>query len=93
MDGFVNTLTPKTSAEASLDIENVMAMGPGLQAINIYGVPYANSNVLDALHEMANPTLGEALPRQISTSFFFYYDDAIYQALQQFVGKRPAWAV
>lgn len=67
--------------ESAADIELVISMAPGLAQVTIYGVRYYNAGIIDALHEMANPTQGEPLPRQISTSYYFFYDQNVYDAL------------
>jgi subtilase family serine protease len=60
-----------TNTEATLDIEMAVAMAPGLSKIVIYGAPYSSIPAL--LNEMANPTMGEPLPNQLSTSYFINY--------------------
>jgi subtilase family serine protease len=85
LDGF--TGTPSTSGfgnvETSLDIEMVIAMAPGVSKVVIYGVPVSATAMVDALNEMANPTQGEPLPHQLSTSWAIVYNASIYQLFQQ----------
>lgn len=49
------------NTESAADIGLVISMAPGPAQVNIYGVPYGNSGIIDALHEMASPTQGEQL--------------------------------
>jgi hypothetical protein len=76
--------------ESAGDIELVISMAPGLAKVIIYGVPYSNTGIIDALHEMANPTKGEPLPYQITTSYYFFYDKNVYDALARLAVQGQA---
>jgi subtilase family serine protease len=78
LDGYTGG---NPNEESAADIELVISMAPGLAQVNIYGVSYSNAGIIDALHEMANPTKGEPLPNQITTSYWFLYDKNVYDAL------------
>lgn len=67
--------------ESAADIEMVISMAPGIAKVIIYGAYYDNAGVIDALNEMANPTQGEPLPYQITTSYYFWYDQNVHDAL------------
>jgi len=56
------------NAEFSLDLDMIIAMAPGINAINVY---FYDGSLTDEeiYQEMAFPTLGETRPNQISTSF------------------------
>src|ERR1700694_2624822 len=77
LDGYTGG---NPNEESAADIELVISMAPGLAKVIIYGVP-SSAGVIDALHEMANPTQGEPLPSQITTSYYFFYDKNVYDAL------------
>jgi subtilase family serine protease len=71
--------TNNGNLEISLDMEMALTMAPGMSKLVIY-----SGIVPDIYAEIANPTHGEPLPLQISTSFQLYYNTApIYQSLQQ----------
>ncbi len=85
---YVNgyTGTPKddnANMESSADIELVISMAPGLSKVVVYGGNYNSASVHDLLNEMANPSQGEPLPLQITTSYYFFYDPNIYDELTQ----------
>jgi subtilase family serine protease len=73
-----------SNTEISMDIEMVISMAPGAQ-ITVYGS--GSSVTEDILNEIANPTMGEPLPNQITTSFNLNYggDDSprVYHAYYQ----------
>ncbi|HEY2514960.1 MAG TPA: protease pro-enzyme activation domain-containing protein [Polyangiaceae bacterium] len=82
------------NAESPADIELVISMAPGASKVNVYGVPYTNPAILDALTEMANPTKGEPLPNQITTSYYFNYQSgAVYAPLAQLAAQGQALSV
>jgi hypothetical protein len=76
--------------ESAADIELVISMAPGLSQVTIYGVNYSNAGIIDILHEMASPTKGEPLPSQITTSYFFLYDQNVYDALARLAAQGQA---
>ena len=76
--------------ESAADIELVISMAPGIAKAIIYGVPYNNPAILDALTEMANPTQAEPLPYQITTSYYFPYDKNVYDALARLAVQGQA---
>jgi subtilase family serine protease len=76
--------------ESAADIELVISMAPGLAQVTIYGVPYNNAGIIDILHEMANPTQGEPLPYQITTSYYFFYDKNVYDSLARLAVQGQA---
>jgi len=76
--------------ESAADIELVISMAPGLAQVTIYGVPYYPAGIIDILHEMANPTKGEPLPYQITTSYYFFYDKNVYDALARLAVQGQA---
>lgn len=76
--------------ESAADIELVVSMAPGLSKAVIYGASYGQAGVHDVLNEMANPTQGEPLPAQISTSYYFFYDQNVYDALKQLTVQGQA---
>jgi hypothetical protein len=91
MDGFTGVPAPVTGSfldrgEPPLDIQMVIAMAPGISKLVIYGVP-GDASALDALNEMAEPTHGEPLPAQLSTSWAMFYDDNIYKAFKRFAAQ------
>lgn len=90
LDGYTGEHSNRESAG---DIEMVISMAPGLEKIIIYGIPYNNTAIIDALHEMANPTHGEPLPFQISTSYYFFYDQNVYDALARLAAQGQALLV
>jgi subtilase family serine protease len=64
-------------SEAPLDIEQVIAMAPGLAQINIYGGKSGGGIFgVDILNEILNPTNGEPVPNQVTTSWSLSYDNA-----------------
>ena len=75
--------------ESSMDIELAISMAPGLSKVVVYGAP-SDASCVELLDEIANPTQGEPLPNQISTSFYFYYDDNVYKALKQLAVQGQA---
>src|ERR1700730_9620072 len=58
-------------------------MAPCISEAVVYGAPYNNVGVHDLLNEMGNPTKGEPLPFQITTSYYFFYDQNVYDSLHQ----------
>jgi subtilase family serine protease len=80
LDNFTGT---DANAESPGDIEFVISIAPGISKAVIYGAPYTNAGVHDLLNEMANPTKGEPLPFQITTSYYFFYDQNVYDSLRQ----------
>ena len=63
--------------ESSLDIEQVIAMAPGLKQVNIYGAPIGGLFYpVDLLDEVMTPTQGEPVPGQVTTSFSISYANA-----------------
>ena len=87
LDGYTGG---NPSRESTGDIEMVISMAPGLAQVTIYGVPYYNAGIVDILHEMANPTQGEPLPAQITTSYYFFYDNNVYDALARLAAQGQA---
>ena len=87
LDGFTGA-TP--AEESTADIELVISMAPGLSKVIVYGVSYSNAGIIDVLHEMANPTHGEPLPNQITTSYWFFYDQNVYDALARLAAQGQA---
>jgi subtilase family serine protease len=64
-------------SEAPLDIEQVIAMAPGLDQINIYGAPSGGGSYgVDLLNEILSPSNGEPVPSQVTTSWSLSYDNA-----------------
>jgi subtilase family serine protease len=91
LDGYSGA---NANAESPADIELAISMAPGLAKLVVYGVPYTNPAILDALTEMANPTKGEPLPYQISTSYYFNYEKgAVYGPLAQLAIQGQALSV
>src|ERR1043166_7848219 len=76
--------------ESSADIELVISMAPGISKAVIYGADYVQAGVPHVLTEMANPSKGEPLPNQISTSYYFFYDANVYAALKQLAAQGQA---
>lgn len=89
LNGF--TGTPSTTGfgnlETSMDMELAIAMAPGMSTLNVYGIRYSSPNIDEVLNEMANPTQGEQLPHQISTSYSVVYDPSVYQSFQQMAAQ------
>jgi subtilase family serine protease len=93
IDGLTPFATPppiingnlNSNSEISLDIEMALSMAPGAM-ITVYGMPPGTLSG-DILNEIANPTMGEPLPNQISTSVGLNYggDDSprVYHAYSQ----------
>jgi len=63
--------------EVCLDIEVAIAMSPSLDQVNVYEGTYDTS----VMNEIASPTQGEPLPRQIGCSWGIGGDSAIQSAL------------
>ena len=76
-------------SEAPLDIEQVIAMAPGLTQINIYGAPSGSgSSGVDVLNEIISPANGEPVPQQITTSWSLSYDKtALYPVMATLAGR------
>ena len=89
LSGFTGS-TPEF--EATADIELVISMAPGIDKVVVYGASDA-AGVPALLNEMANPTKGEPLPYQITTSYYFYYDKNIYDGLKQLAAQGQAFSV
>jgi subtilase family serine protease len=67
VDGYPHVPSYNGDGEASLDIEMAISMAPGLQKVVFY---YFYYNDLDGvLTSMADPTNGEPMPLQISSSY------------------------
>jgi subtilase family serine protease len=79
--------------ESTADIELAISMAPGLSRLLVYGAPYGQAGVHDILFAMANPSPGEPLPRQISTSYYFFYDSNVYDSLKQLAAQGQAFFV
>jgi uncharacterized repeat protein (TIGR01451 family) len=72
LDGFngIPTTGPNSgNTEVALDIELAISMAPGLSEVIVYEAGGDNGNPDDILDEMANPTQGEGLPKQLSCSW------------------------
>ena len=80
LDGYSGSTM---NSESATDIELVLSMAPGLSKAVVYGAPYTNASVHDVLNELANPSHGEPLPYQITTSYWFFYDQNVYDSLTQ----------
>ena len=81
-----------THVESAADIELAISMAPGLAKVVVYGA-YTGTGVHDILSEMATPTQGEPLPAQLSSSYYFFYDQNVYDALAQFRAQGEAFFV
>ena len=79
LDGYTGG---SPNSESAADIELVKSMAPGASP-TVYGAPYSNAGIHDVLNELANPTKGEVLPYQITTSYYFFYDQNVYDSLTQ----------
>lgn len=91
---FVDSYTGGSPiSESTADIELALSMAPGLAKLLVYGAPYGQTGVHDILAEMANPSQGEQLPRQMSTSYYFFYDKNVYDALRQLATQGQAFFV
>lgn len=90
---FVNGFNGKPSndnTEISMDMENAISMAPGMSQLTIYG-GQSDVDCVELLMEMARPTQGEPLPSQISTSYFFFYDQNVYAALNRLAMQGQAF--
>ena len=87
LDGYTGA---NPNEESPADIELVISMAPGLSKVVVYGVNYTNAGIVDVLHEMANPPQGEPLPSQITTSYYFFYDQNVYDALFRLAAQGQA---
>ncbi len=76
VDGVSNTAGANNN-EVCLDIEMAIAMAPGLNRVNVYEGIFDTS----VMNEIASPTKGETLPRQVSCSWGIGGDSAITNAL------------
>jgi subtilase family serine protease len=76
VDGVSNT-PGSGNDEVCLDIEVAIAMAPGLYQVNVYEGAYDTS----VMNEIASPTKGEPLPRQVGCSWGIGGDSAIQNAL------------
>jgi subtilase family serine protease len=83
-------LSQLETVESPMDIELAIAMAPGVSKVVIYGAN-DDSSCVDLLNEMANPTHGEPLPGQISTSYGIFYNDSVYQALEQMAAQGQSF--
>ena len=92
LDGYTGPFTGSLgNQESTGDIEFVVSMAPGVSQVTIYGGPNDNAGYLDLLTEMANPTRGEPLPSQLSTSFYISYENgAVYPMLKQMAAQGQA---
>ena len=75
-----------TNRESAADIELVVSMAPGLSKVVVYGAN-SDAEIVQILHEMTNPTQGEGLPAQITSSYYFFYNSDVYDELAQFVAQ------
>lgn len=77
--------------EVSLDIEMAISMAPGLTAVIVYetDITYGFGN--DILNEMANPSQGEPLSSQLSSSWVFTTDASTDQIFQQFAAQGQSY--
>jgi len=75
------------NAEVSLDIELAVSMAPGLAQVTVYEGP----NTDDILDEMAVPTHGEPLSRQLSASWLFAITANTEQIFQQFAAQGQSY--
>jgi subtilase family serine protease len=78
LNGLTSNQAPAPNdVEISGDIENLIAIAPGLQAVNVYegnfSVDASGNTILD---EMADPMQGETLPHELSCSWGFNADSA-----------------
>jgi hypothetical protein len=87
LDGYVGG---SPNEESAADIELVISMEPGISEAVIYGAGYNVAGVQDLLNEMANPTKGEPLPYQITTSYYFFYNQNVYDTLSQLAVQGQA---
>jgi hypothetical protein len=74
------------NTESSGDIEFAMAMAPGLSKVVVYGAP-SDASCVELLDEMANPTHGEPLPNQLSTSYTIFFNADVYKAFQRLAAQ------
>jgi hypothetical protein len=58
----------QSNHEVASDIELLIAMAPGLKAVNVYDAPTPE----EALNEIASPSKGEVLPNQVSCSWLVF---------------------
>ena len=89
---LVNVLQtlPGGDAEITSDIECVIAMAPGVSQINIYESDAANWWDI-ILNEMANPSHGETLPKQISNSFGLNGDPSVEQSVMEMAAQGQSF--
>jgi len=93
LDGFTgNDPSSSPNLETTGDIEMALSMAPGLQQITVYGVNFnSDQEMLDILTEIAVPSRGEPLPRQITTSYGWNYaNTAAYNKLRQLAAQGQA---
>ena len=78
LNDITNNQAPQPNdVEISGDIEMVLAMAPGIKALNVYeGDPGADGSGNTIFDEMAEPEQGEPLPHQINCSWVFSPDSA-----------------
>lgn len=76
VDGVSNTAGANNN-EVCLDIEIAIAMAPALSHVNVYEGIFNTS----VMNEIASPTKGETLPRQVSCSWGIGGDPTITNAL------------
>ncbi len=82
--------------EVALDIEMAISMAPGLDQVTVYEAPQ-NSHFLgnpywvDILDEMAYPSQGEPLPRQLSSSWSLGNNSTADQLYQQFASQGQSF--
>lgn len=74
------------SGEVSVDIEMVISIAPGLDAVIVYEGPRVNngSTVNSVFNAIAAPPAGVPLSRQISSSFPTFIDDNTRQILAEY---------
>jgi subtilase family serine protease len=78
LDGFINKEIGGYG-EAAMDIELVISMAPGLSQVTVY----EGQSQDDVLEEIANPTQGESLPNQVSSSWFDILTSSTSQWVQR----------
>jgi subtilase family serine protease len=81
LDGFDGT-PGANNDEVVLDIDLSIAMAPGLSSIVVFEQP-ANTDSSYSLAEMASPTQGEPLCKQLSASWIFSTNANATQSIQE----------
>jgi len=90
--GGYNGAVGANNSEVALDIEMAVSMAPGLDAVVVYEADYGTVGAgNEILNEMAAPSQGEPLSRQLSASWLLADDENTEQIFQQFAAQGQSF--